>query len=381
MSDNPTITILYSTQSGRAKACARRSSRLLRTKYPSINISGNCSFDEYGVQNFLALGATANADKHLLLLFVSTTGDGEHTTSIAKTWNALLSKSLPKTLFASVSFALFALGDRAYGDAFCAAGRKLAARLVQLGASPSCVLGYGDDGSGAGALGDLDVWLGESLFGVIDGFSVDTDSGENAEAADMGSVAFYSVEFSSIDDAPNIGSSQSDGTSQEWQRSEYLESYADYFQCSCPDTAYQYNAQCIRLKDDKSIVPRMDGSYSTLTPSAPPLLGSVTVNERITSEEWMQNTSHLRIHVNKQMRSAVISGVNLHSLPYQAGDVATILPSNPDDLVSRFLSILPHTIASVANKTIRIQRIRPEIVGRSYPWPKLCTLRGLFACE
>ena len=51
MVDNnkPTVTILYSTQSGRAKACARRSSRLLRSKYPSIPIRGNCSFDEFGV--------------------------------------------------------------------------------------------------------------------------------------------------------------------------------------------------------------------------------------------------------------------------------------------------------------------------------------------
>jgi hypothetical protein len=43
-----------------------------------------------------------------------------------------LKKNLPKTLFSGVSFSLFALGDRAYGDAFCAAGRKLAVRLVQL---------------------------------------------------------------------------------------------------------------------------------------------------------------------------------------------------------------------------------------------------------
>ena len=39
-------------------------------------------------------------------------------------------------------FALFAVGDRAYGpNAFCIAGRKLAARLVQLGARLVCPIG------------------------------------------------------------------------------------------------------------------------------------------------------------------------------------------------------------------------------------------------
>jgi hypothetical protein len=48
------------------------------------------------------------------------------------------------------------------------AGRKLAARLVQLGATPICKLGYGDDGSpNGGVFADLDIWLEEELFPVL----------------------------------------------------------------------------------------------------------------------------------------------------------------------------------------------------------------------
>ena len=164
----PSITILWATQSGRAKACARRTIRLLRSTCGiTAKINGRCAFDEI---DFLSLGCRPQNDhqqqsstneKQFLLLFVSTTGDAELPTSIQNTWSKLLLKSLPSTLFSNVTFALFALGDRAYGpDAYCAAGRKLAARLVQLGARPVCHVGYGDDGSlNGGVFADLDVWL------------------------------------------------------------------------------------------------------------------------------------------------------------------------------------------------------------------------------
>ena len=139
LSSLPSITILWATQTGRAKACARRTVRLLKsTIHNGIshhnNMNGLCAFDEL---DFLALGqSTLNhhelQQQSILIVFVRTTGDAEQTSSIQKTWSHLLFKSLPTKYFANAKFALFALGDRAYGpDAFCAAGRKLATRLVR----------------------------------------------------------------------------------------------------------------------------------------------------------------------------------------------------------------------------------------------------------
>ena len=73
------------------------------------------------------------------------------------------------TTFAGVRFCLFALGDRAYSpNAFCAAGRKLASRLVQLGGTPACQIGYGDDGTPkVGVCADLDGWREKSLLTVF----------------------------------------------------------------------------------------------------------------------------------------------------------------------------------------------------------------------
>jgi hypothetical protein len=100
--------ILWSTQSGRAKACARRTARILQeqTTLPVKDIGA--PFDEVagsGDDNFIdwvikyhhhqhhnaASNDNNNKNKNncLLLLFVSTTGDGEHCDSILQTWKLL----------------------------------------------------------------------------------------------------------------------------------------------------------------------------------------------------------------------------------------------------------------------------------------------------
>jgi flavodoxin len=69
------------------------------------------------------------------------------------------------TLFQGLRFALFCLGDRAYGPQFCAAGRKLAVRLMQLGMHTICQVGCGDDNTpNGGVFADLDKWIQQELL-------------------------------------------------------------------------------------------------------------------------------------------------------------------------------------------------------------------------
>jgi hypothetical protein len=89
--------ILSSTQTGRAKACARRCARLIaqqkissplvRNDFCLQNGKGRTFDEEVGpdLQDYAA-GLTPNT---LLLLFVSTTGEGEHTDTIQQTWKQL----------------------------------------------------------------------------------------------------------------------------------------------------------------------------------------------------------------------------------------------------------------------------------------------------
>mmetsp|Transcript_20591 Transcript_20591/g.38995 ORF Transcript_20591/g.38995 Transcript_20591/m.38995 type:complete len:295 (-) Transcript_20591:159-1043(-) len=102
----------------------------------------------------------------------------------------------------------------------------------------------------------------------------------------------------------------------------------------------------------------------------------------------MQDTRHLRIHVEQPMDPSPTATTNeqqqqSQQLPYQAGDIATILPSNPAHLVSRFLSVLPPSIQSIADTPIRIQQRKQKSHSNfqesslNHPWPERCTLRGL----
>jgi len=127
--------ILWSTQSGRAKACARRCARTIRSHFDTnkkdksnpvliigkenllreknddqsndLNnipvlkecnhplswslMNSGCAFDDFGAENLLSIGRKASKRKNplTLIMFVSTTGDAEQCDSIQECWNAL----------------------------------------------------------------------------------------------------------------------------------------------------------------------------------------------------------------------------------------------------------------------------------------------------
>ena len=82
--------LLWSTTTGRAKACARRTGRIIRCR--GVPVTACSSFDDFGATQFLNIEQTAlnaGVSPPLLILFVSTTGDGEQCDSIKECWSAL----------------------------------------------------------------------------------------------------------------------------------------------------------------------------------------------------------------------------------------------------------------------------------------------------
>lgn len=362
--------ILWSTQSGRAKACARRTKRIL-TEQTTLQIEDvGSSFDDTPepflewVTSF-SPNRSDDDDDSFLLMFVSTTGDGEHCDSIRETWKTLLSKSLPKDLLQGKKFAIFCLGDRAYGPQFCAAGRKLAVRLLQLGMSRCCEVGYGDDNTpNGGVFRDLDDWLEEQLLPLLE----KSNGNGDARSTSMPTINNpFKVSFVKEDEDVEMTSRIS--FDDEWQAPSFQIGYQEYFTQSCPVTAYHYDLNTRRNRDDSSEASNRH----------PPLLGTVQVNQRITADDWEQDTRHIRIHLQHgdvDFKSEKSSADDTTWLPYRAGDIATILPFNSDAEVDRFLAVLPPNLQKVADQPLELE-IDENLMNNSFSrWPRLFTLRG-----
>lgn len=253
-----------------------------------------------------------------------------------------LSKSLPKTLLDNQKFALFCLGDRAYGPQFCVAGRKFATRLVQLGATPSAAVGYGDDGTpNGGVFADLDLWIDNTLLPILPKRSEAIDSTTNVTPIYMVRVVHPA------DDVERHFSSAMSNYEI------YEDEYQTFFAKSRPLQAYRYTANALLQNEGRA-----------------PMTGNVESNDRITAESWEQNTRHICINI-KGLREKSMED---SSLPYQAGDVATVFPSNLPDNVNKLLSVLPDSIQSIVDSDIVIETAPSD---DALLWPRQCTLRGL----
>jgi sulfite reductase alpha subunit-like flavoprotein len=371
-------------------------------------------FDETPVP-FLELLNSPHRDSNgtLILMFVSTTGDGEQCDSIRNTWKSLLQKSLPKNMLAGSKheFALFCLGDRAYGPQFCAAGRKLAVRLLQLGMPSFCEVGYGDDNTpNGGVFRDLDDWLeGILLPQVLESSSplppVLTDkNGESSISKPSTSSCPYRVQitmgeiesdlngdiFNDNDDERSTqdqDEKKEESKAAEWEVEFLDDSYRDYFMERGPATAYSYG-----YSRGERITTAADISKKTM--KSTPLVGNVVINERITDSDWEQNTRHIKIELmqsESQSKGTQDHGTgdetfdacnnvpeeNGPPLPYMAGDVASVLPFNSRAKVNQFLSVLPDSLSSLADSVIRIDLNESYATDNRYTrWPRRCTFRG-----
>jgi sulfite reductase alpha subunit-like flavoprotein len=234
------------------------------------------------------------------------------------TESSSLVKSLPANQLLHIRFFIFCLGDRAYGDQFCAAGRKLIVRLRQLGAQMIGKPGYGDDGSSGGVLADLDEWMKSQLYPHCG--SVQSNIPKWSSHLDQRYPAPYDVSF-------GVDYVQQQGMD---------EPLLEFIQRQAPLT----------VKDNV-------------------LTGYVVENRRLTAPDWHQDTRHIRIKV---------------SAPYLAGDVAAIMPVNDSDSVERFLSVLPKSIQAVADKAMTVN-FNGSAVSLSHPgvcykhWPTQSTFR------
>lgn len=328
------MLILYGSETGTAEDVAYKLHSVLSLCSPRI-----CSLEVYDV--------TGLPRETCIVFVVSTSGDGELPSGMRAFWQFLLRKSLASTSLGQLKMGVFGLGDSSY-DKFNAAARKLCARLRQLGASEILPMGLGDDQAQWGYLTALNPWiqrLSEALLGV---------SGGGVGCSPLAIVPSVLL-------LPHPPLPEPEYTVQVVSTHVWSSKRARYL--------FPAPAQC------------------KLAAGASPLVARVSANIRMTAPSWKQDVRHIKLNVD----ASLVPAESLSWPLFVAGDVATVHPCNPSDLVARAIRMAltsnPALLVTAEDSLDIVRRADYGASSSSSSCPgrknrvasKSCTLTDLFA--
>ena len=346
LASHRSIVILYGSQSGSA---AELASRLALDAYQhSFNHITLLPLDDFDSDQ---LPAT-----HLLLIVVSTQGQGEPPDNARTFYSTIMRRSLPPTLLSHTHFSLFALGDSSY-PIYNAAGRRVYQRLLELGAVSVCRRGMGDDQDANGYEDGWSVWreeLWKRLEEQAEWLAMRTAE-EKLESSQRLPPATYTVAVQAdnkdeVEERHKLAAQQGvdETNSVRW--------------CRCATTLPLPIPSSLPIVLPPVELPPV-GMGSSLSHAYPALL---TQNLRLTPTTHFQDVRHLRFQLPPSSPPTAFT--------FQPGDVVDIFPRNEPAAVTSFLQAMDYNPAAVVhlNYTMASEHSRP------LPLPARCTLQELF---
>ncbi|KAJ8686661.1 hypothetical protein QAD02_022455 [Eretmocerus hayati] len=154
MAQNPTVTILYGSETGTAQDIAEQIWKYSKRYDLRSNVD---AMDDYDIQQLV--------NEQVMVFVVSTAGQGDTPMNMKNFWKFLLRKNLPSNFLCHVKFSVLGLGDSSF-EKFNFAAKKLNKRLIQLGATEIAQIGLADDQHDLGIDAVFAVWL-EDVFNHI----------------------------------------------------------------------------------------------------------------------------------------------------------------------------------------------------------------------
>ncbi|MCJ1389062.1 NAPDH-dependent diflavin reductase [Xylographa bjoerkii] len=139
--------VLYGSESGNAQDIADEMGRMTERLHFSTN-----------VVHLDAVEPSILLDYTVILISISTTGQGDLPNNARRFWTILLRKKLPPTYLHDAHFTVFGLGDSSYPK-YNFAARKMQRRLIQLGAEELFSQGEGDEQHPEGYESTFVPWL------------------------------------------------------------------------------------------------------------------------------------------------------------------------------------------------------------------------------
>lgn len=317
------MLILYGTQTGNAKYVAEEVGRECTRRFIKSRVF---AMDDYDI--------TQLPTEKIVVFIISTTGQGEPTATMKKSWKFLTRKDLPKDSLKEVNFTVFGLGDSSY-EIFNAMARKLYQRLIQLGANSFHDRALGDDLHDFGYEAEFDPWL-ETLWDDL--YKLDPElKSEDIKLEDSIEDTVYKVDI--------IKESDREEQLTELEK-EFFKSHSNSE--GVLNTLKFFNNP-IDVKSNK-------------------LFGVVTQNKLLTSDEVKQSDDKETRHIE-----LTFSDPNLR---YNPGDVCCVIPQNNIEIIKEFLE-------SQDLSDNDLLRIRPneECISSSAPlrFPMLISALELFS--